>query len=247
MTTGDILIRVEDVSISYSIKKGMLKWSKFTPLKRISFDLHRGETVGIIGRNGAGKSTLLRAMAGIIEPDSGHIHNYGARVSLLSLGVGFMPNLSGRENVMLSGMLLGLNRNQISRRLGAIIDFAELGDFFDQPLRTYSTGMKARLGFATAIQVNPDVLLVDEVLGVGDEEFRKKSTEEMKKLIKSDKTVILASHVISTMKDLCDRIVWIENGVVKSIGETQAILDIYTQKKRNGRNQPAPEKENSGS
>lgn len=197
----------------------------------IVLGMHRGETVGIIGCNGAGKTTLLRAMAGIIEPDSGRILNYGARVSLLSLGVGFMPNISGRENAMLSGMLLGLTRKQITKRIDAIIDFAELGVFFDQPLRTYSTGMHARLGFATAIQVDPDVLLVDEVLGVGDEEFRVKSAFEMKKLIKSDKTVILTSHVISTMKELCDRILWIENGLVRHVGQTQTILDIYTQKR----------------
>jgi lipopolysaccharide transport system ATP-binding protein len=230
MTTGEIIISLENVSISYAIKKGVLKWSKFTPLKSISFDLHRGETVGIIGCNGAGKSTLLRAIAGIIEPNEGVIRNFGARVSLLSLGVGFMPNLSGRENAMLSGMLLGMSRKEITNRIGAIMEFAELGDFFDQPLRTYSTGMRARLGFATAIQVNPDVLLVDEVLGVGDEKFRAKSSSEMKKLIKSDKTVILASHIISTIKDLCDRVVWIENGLVRHVGEAHATLDLYVQK-----------------
>ena len=142
-----------------------------------------------------------------------------------------MPNLSGRENAMLSGMLLGLSRKQITKRIDAIIDFAELGVFFDHPLRTYSTGMRARLGFAMAIQVDPDVLLVDEVLGVGDEEFRVKSACEMKKLIKSDKTVILTSHVISTMKELCGRILWIENGLVRHVGQTQTILDIYTQKR----------------
>ena len=227
MKPGEVLISIQNVSIAYSIKRGFLKWSKFTPLKSISFDLHRGETVGIIGRNGAGKSTLLRAIAGIIEPDGGCIINHGARVSLLSLGVGFMPNLSGRENAMLSGMLMGLSRTQIKNRIDAIMDFAELGDFFDQPLRNYSTGMRARLGFATAIQIDPDVLLVDEVLGVGDEEFRAKSAAAMKKLIKSEKTVILASHVIAMMKDLCDRIVWIENGFAKSTGPAESVLKEY--------------------
>ncbi|MGD8449366.1 MAG: ABC transporter ATP-binding protein [Desulfobacterales bacterium] len=227
MAAGEVLISVKNISVSYSIKRGFLKWSKFTPLKNISFDLHRGETVGIIGRNGAGKTTLLRMIAGIIEPNKGCIINCGARVSLLSLGVGFMPNLSGRENAMLSGMLLGLSRGQIAKRIDAIIDFAELGSFFDQPLRTYSTGMRARLGFATAIQVDPDVLLVDEVLGVGDEEFRAKSTSEIMRLIKSDKTVILASHVLPVLRDLCQRVVWIENGYAKNIGSTETILKKY--------------------
>ncbi len=230
MSPHEVLISVQNVSISYSIKKGFLRWSKFTPLKDISFDLHRGETIGIIGRNGAGKSTLLRAIAGIIEPDRGRIVNNGARISLLSLGVGFVPNLSGRENAILSGMFMGLSRKKITERLDAIMDFAELGEFFEQPLRTYSTGMRARLGFATAMQVDPDVLLVDEVLGVGDEQFRAKSADAMKRLIKSDRTVILASHVIALMKDLCDRVLWIEDGEVKYAGETKRTIDIYTKK-----------------
>lgn len=228
MSAHEVLISLQNVSMSYTVRAGVFGWSKYTPLNNISFDLHRGETVGIIGRNGAGKSTLLRLIAGILEPDEGHIVNRGARVSLLSLGVGFVPHLSGRENAMLSGMLLGLRRAEIARRMNAIREFSGIEDFFDQPLRTYSSGMKARLGFSVAIQVDPDVLLIDEVLGVGDEEFRIKSTAEMKRLIKSDKTVVLVSHSLPMVKELCDSVVWIDGGIVKGAGDTEAILKLYT-------------------
>lgn len=231
MSAHEVLISLQNVSMSYSVRAGMFRWSKYTPFSNISFDLHRGETVGIIGRNGAGKSTLLRLIAGIHEPDVGRIVNHGARVSLLSLGVGFIPHLSGRQNAMLSGMLLGLRKQQIAQRMDAIIEFSGLGGFIDQPLRTYSSGMRARLGFSVAIQVDPDVLLIDEVLGVGDQEFREKSTTEMKRLIKSDKTVVLVSHNLPTVRELCDKVVWIENGDVKQLGETGIVLDRYVQNK----------------
>ncbi|MBK9162178.1 MAG: ABC transporter ATP-binding protein [Nitrosomonadales bacterium] len=227
MSAHEILIGLQNVSVSYPVRAGFLKWSKYTPLSDISFDLHRGETIGIIGRNGAGKSTLLRMIAGIIEPDGGRIVNHGARVSLLALGVGFVPHLSGRENAMLSGMLLGLHKRAIAERMDAIIEFSGLERFIDQPLQTYSSGMKARLGFSVSIQIDPDVLLIDEVLGVGDEEFRAKSTAEMKRRIKSDKTVVLVSHNLPTMREMCDRIVWIENGMVQFVGDTTQALSIY--------------------
>jgi lipopolysaccharide transport system ATP-binding protein len=227
MANKDVLISVQDVTVSYPIKKGYLKWGKYTPLKNISFDLHRGETLGIIGRNGAGKSTLLRMIAGIIEPDAGKIVNHGARVSLLALGVGFMPFLTGRENAMLSGMLLGMRRREILNRMDAIIEFSGLGEFIDQPLRTYSSGMTARLGFSVSIQSTPDALLIDEVLGVGDEDFRKKSTEEMKRLIRSDTAIILVSHSIPVINELCNRAILIDEGTIKSAGLTADVLEKY--------------------
>jgi lipopolysaccharide transport system ATP-binding protein len=205
----------------------MFKWTKYTPINDVSFNLHRGETVGIIGRNGVGKSSLLRIIAGITEPDGGSIINHGARVSLLSLGVGFVPHLSGRQNAMLSGMLMGLRRSEIAKKMEAIIDFSDLRNFIDQPLQTYSSGMRARLGFSVAIQVDPEVLLIDEVLGVGDEEFRTKSTSEMKRLINSEKTVVLVSHNLMTVRELCDRVVWLESGHVKAVGLTAEILGQY--------------------
>lgn len=231
MTTSHILISVNNVKISYPIKRGFLKWSQYTPLKDISFDLRSGETLGIIGQNGAGKSTLLRMIAGIVEPDGGQIINRGAKVSLLSLGVGFIPNLSGRENAMLSGMFLGLSKREIQERMDAIIEFSELGEFIDRPLRTYSSGMRMRLSFATAIQINPDVLLIDEVLGVGDEQFRAKSKEEMKKLIKSNKTVVLVSHNIAVIRELCDTLIWIDDGGVRLNGDTPYVLEEYLAQK----------------
>lgn len=227
MSTGDVVISVRNVSVSYPVKQGFMKWSRYTPLMDISFDLHRGETLGIIGRNGAGKSTLLRMIAGIIEPDGGHIINHGARVSLLSLGVGFVPHLSGRENAILSGMLMGLSKSEITARLDEIIAFAGIEDFIDQPLSTYSTGMRSRLGFSTAIQINPDVLLIDEVLGVGDEDFRLKSTREIKRLIHSEKTVVLVSHQIPVVKELCDRLAWIECAHIKRLDLTSSVLEEY--------------------
>lgn len=231
MSAHEILISLQNVSMSYTVRAGMFKWAKHTPLNGISFDIHRGETIGVIGRNGVGKSTLLRLIAGILEPDDGRIVNHGARVSLLSLGVGFVPHLSGRENAMLSGMLLGLRRSEIARRLDAIRNFSGLGSFFDQPLHTYSSGMRARLGFSVAIQVDPDVLLIDEVLGVGDEEFRTKSTAEMKQMIKSDKTVVLVSHNLATVSEMCDRLVWIEGGRIRQVGSTAEILAQYAAQK----------------
>ena len=227
MSAHEVLISLQNVSLSYTIRTGMFGWSKYTPLNDISFDIHRGETIGVIGRNGAGKSTMLRLIAGILEPDGGRVVNHGARVSLLSLGVGFVPHLSGRQNAMLSGMLLGLRRNEIAQRMDAIMEFSDLGVFFDQPLHTYSSGMRARLGFSVAIQVDSDILLIDEVLGVGDEEFRIKSTAEMKRLIRSDKTVVLVSHALPVVRELCDRLVWIDGGNIKQTGLTAAVLEQY--------------------
>ena len=227
MSTGDVVISVRNVSVSYPVKQGFMKWSRYTPLKDISFDLHRGETLGIIGRNGAGKSTLLRMVAGIIGPDGGQIINHGARISLLSLGVGFVQHLTGRENAMLSGMLMGIRKREIAARMEAIIDFSGLGDFIDQPLRTYSAGMRARLGFSTAIQANPDVLLIDEVLGVGDEEFRTKSNIEMKRMINSEKAVVLVSHSPAVVRELCQRVAWVDDGSLRMISDTETVMKDY--------------------
>jgi lipopolysaccharide transport system ATP-binding protein len=166
-------------------------------------------------------------IAGIIEPDGGRIVNHGARVSLLSLGAGFMPHLTGRENAILSGMLLGFRHKEIAQHLDAIIDFSGIRDFIDQPLHTYSSGMRARLGFSTAIQLDPDVLLIDEVLGVGDEDFRIKSTTEMKRLIKSEKSVVLVSHALPIVRELCDKVVWIDDGIVRYEGDTENVLKQY--------------------
>jgi len=167
-------------------------------------------------------------IAGIVEPDAGEVVNCGVSVSLQALGVGFVPHLTGRENAILSGMLMGFSKREMESKMGAIIEFSGIEDFIDQPLRVYSAGMKARIGFATAIQADPDVLLIDEVLGVGDDEFRVKSLGMMKNIIRSDKTVVLVSHQINIIKELCDRVVWIEDGLVRFVGETQEALAQYT-------------------
>jgi lipopolysaccharide transport system ATP-binding protein len=223
------ILTLQHVGLHYSKRKSFLKNSKYWALKDVTFDLYLGETLGIIGRNGVGKSTLLRVLAGIISPDMGQvlIHKPGLRISLISLQAGFVPFLSGRENAILSGMLLGATKREILARMDDIMAFSELNGFWDQPVNTYSTGMRARLGFSVAYYVNPDVILLDEVLGVGDEAFRQKSTAAMKKRIKSDKTVVLVSHSVPLVKEVCDRLVWIENGRTRAEGYVSEILDAY--------------------
>jgi lipopolysaccharide transport system ATP-binding protein len=227
MGAHEIAISLHDVGLTYMVRSGYLRWEKYKPFEGVTFNLQRGETVGLIGRNGAGKSSLLRLIAGIIEPDEGRVINHGVQVSLLALGVGFVPHLTGRENAMLSGMLFGLSRRKMAERMDAISEFSGLAEFMDRPLKTYSSGMRARLGFTVALQANPDVLLIDEVLGVGDEEFRKKSTVEMKRLIKSDKTIVLVSHNIPTIRELCDKVVWIEGGHLEYEGDVSRGLELY--------------------
>jgi lipopolysaccharide transport system ATP-binding protein len=230
MRSKEVLLSLRDVSVSYSLRSGFFKWIRSFPLQDVSFDLHRGETVGILGRNGAGKSTLLRLIAGIIEPDKGKVVvNEGVRISLLSLGVGFVPHLSGRENAILNGILLGLRLSEIKARMDAIIEFSGLGEQIDRPLRTYSSGMRARLGFTVAIQTDPDILLIDEIFGVGDEDFRMKSNAEIKRLLRSDKTVVLVSHQLPAIKELCDRVVWIEDGGIRDSGDTNSVVGRYVQ------------------
>lgn len=199
----------------------------FWVLKDVSFTLHHGETLGVIGRNAAGKSTLLRLLAGIIEHDRGTFVNHGHTAALLSLQTGFVPYLTGRQNAILSGILLGLRRREVEARMEAIIEFSELGDFIDAPLSTYSSGMRARLGFAVAYQVEPDILLIDEVLGVGDESFKAKSIAAMRARMRSDKTIVLVSHNAGTIRELCDRAVWIEEGVTRAVGPVDEVTASY--------------------
>lgn len=217
---------LQDVGISYRKKRGIFG-EPFWALKKVSFDLFQGETLGIIGRNGAGKSTLMRVMSGIVQPDCGTFINYGYKVSLLSLQLGFISYLTGRENAILGGMLMGLRRKEIEARIPAIKEFSELGDFFEKPINTYSSGMNARLGFSVAFQVDPDVLLVDEVLGVGDEDFRLKSTKVMQERIRSNKTVVFISHDAKMIEKLCDRVVWIEHGESRIEGKPKEVIEKY--------------------
>ncbi len=221
------VISLRNVAFNFIRKVGFFRREPFAALKDVSFDLYHGDSLGIIGRNGAGKTTLLRLLGGITRPDSGTLINNGAQTSLLSLQVGFDQQLTGRYNAFLSGMLLGFRKEEIETKLPEIIAFSELEKFIDQPVHTYSAGMRARLGFSVAISLDPDVLLIDEVLAVGDAEFQKKSLEVMKEKLRSDKTIVLVSHQANTIKQLCNRAVWIEEGITRAEGETEEVLAEY--------------------
>lgn len=233
-------ISVKDVKIRYrcfkkvSLLKAIFapkKFSKteyFEAVKGVSFEVEKGQILGIVGKNGSGKSTLLRAIAGIFSPDEGTIDLHGNSISLLSIGVGFQSKLTGRENIYLSGMLLGFDREKIDEKLDEIIEFAELGTFIDRPVKTYSSGMHSKLAFSITAVLETDIMLIDEVLSVGDAKFRKKSYEKMRSLItKEDRTVIIVSHDSNTLKKLCDSILWIHEGEMKAIGPTEEILPEY--------------------
>lgn len=205
-TEGEIIVSLKDVGVRYKRRGGIFRKAQyFQALKGIDLDIHRGETLGLVGRNGAGKSTLLRVIAGIIQPDEGVVVNRGVSVSLLALQAGFDPELSGQDNAIISGMLMGYLRRQVEAKLEEITEFAELGDFMSQPVKTYSSGMRSRLGFAVAMHVMPDVLLLDEVLSVGDAAFKKKAESEMMKKIHSNQTVVLVSHSEGQIDRVCDR------------------------------------------
>ena len=232
-------IEVKDLVISYqnlkktSIKKTLLhlkrqKPDRFVAVKGISFYVREGEILGIIGKNGSGKSTTLNALAGIFSPDSGSIDLNGHSISLLSIGVGFIREMTGRENITLSGMLLGFTEEQVKAKEQEIIDFAEIGEFIDMPVRTYSSGMYSKLAFSITAILETDIMLIDEVLSVGDQKFKKNSYEKMKSLISNkDRTVVIVSHSIETLKQLCDTVMWMHEGQIKRIGDPNEVLDEY--------------------
>jgi lipopolysaccharide transport system ATP-binding protein len=226
--SNDKIIEFDGVAVGYKVKNSPFNRDTYWALKDVSFDLLRGEVLGVVGRNGAGKSTLMKLLAGIIEPNRGRIEK--ARqldVLLLSIQVGFMPHLSGRENAIVSGMLLGMRRREVERSMDEIIEFSGLQEHIDRPVYMYSTGMKARLGFAVAQRVSPDVLLIDEVLGVGDEDFRKKSLNAVLNRADPNQTIVLVSHNIPALEAYCDRVLWIEDGATRKIGDTAGILSEY--------------------
>ncbi|KAB1441444.1 ABC transporter ATP-binding protein [Pseudodesulfovibrio senegalensis] len=228
MSTAETLISMQDVGCSYNVREGLFRTGEYTVLSGVNLDVFQGETLGIIGRNGVGKSTLLRLMARIILPDQGRIVADDAlTISLLTLQLGFSTELSGYENAILSAMLLGHSRKQTLEMLPAITEFAGLEEWMDKPLKVYSTGMRARLGFSVAIQMSPDVLLVDEMLGVGDQDFRKKSTWAMKHKMRSDQTVVFVSHNQPVLRELCSRLVWLDQGRVRMIDSVDTVLEEY--------------------
>lgn len=233
-----IAISVKDVSIHYkmlnniSIRKNLFrkheKEDVFEAVKHMSFDVEEGGILGIIGKNGSGKSTLLKALAGVFSPNSGDIDLKNHTVSLMALGVGFKDNLTGRDNIMLSGMLLGFKEQEIRNRMDDIIEFAEIGEFIDRPVKTYSSGMHSKLAFAITAMLETDIILIDEVLSVGDERFRVKSLTKMKELINDkNRTVVIVSHSISTLEELCDKVMWIHDGEMRELGNPKTVLEHY--------------------
>lgn len=232
-------ITVKNLHISYrglkkfSIKRSLFKGKKnskeiFEAVKGISFEVEKGKILGFIGKNGSGKSTTLRALAGIFSPDKGSINLHGNSVSLLSIGVGFQPKLTGYENIYLSGMLLGFSESQIKEKEKEIIEFADIGEFIYKPVKTYSSGMHSKLAFAITAILETDIMLIDEVLSVGDAAFKEKSYNKMKELISDEnRTVVIVSHSLDTIKNLCNEVLWLHNGEMKMMGEPEKVIEEY--------------------
>ncbi len=215
-----------------SLKEKILFWNrnkkeKREVLKNINLTIKNGEAVALIGVNGSGKSTLLKLMTKIIYPDSGKIITNGKLTSLLELGAGFHPDFSGRENIFFNASIFGLTKKQINERLDQIIEFSELGSYIDNPVRTYSSGMYMRLAFAIAINVDADILLVDEILAVGDQHFQEKCIKKMKELKEEGKTMVFVTHSMATVKEFCSRAVWLYNGEIKMDGEPDKVIEEY--------------------
>lgn len=238
MKEKEIAITVENLDIFYKdIKRFSLKKSglnslvnanKFHAVKNVSFEIPKGQIVGICGKNGSGKSTLLRAISGIFSADNGKIDLHGNTISLLSIGVGFQRSLTGYENIMLSGLLLGYSEEKILEKIDEIIEFSELKEFIYQPVSSYSSGMYSKLAFSITAILETDIILIDEVLSVGDIHFRQKSYNKMKELISDDsKTVLIVSHSSKTLKELCDRVIWLNEGVLKGDGPAEEIVNKY--------------------
>lgn len=204
-----------------------LKYTEFSALKDVSFNVAKGEVCGIIGHNGAGKSTILKIISGILKPTKGEVKVDGNIVPMLELGCGFDPDLNGRENIFLNGAILGYTKEFLQSKYQEIVEFSELGDFIETPIRNYSSGMMMRLGFSIATVVNPEVLIVDEILSVGDEKFQEKSRNRMQEMMSGGTTVLFVSHSLSLVRDLCTKVVWLENGKVKMFGDAKEVCDAY--------------------
>jgi len=200
---------------------------RFSALKNVSFEVRSGESLAVVGANGAGKSTLLRLATGVSAPDAGRIKVRGTMAALMELGAGFHPDLTGAENLVLNASLLGLSRRKTYEQFDSIVEFSGIKDFIDEPLRTYSSGMILRLAFSVAVRVNPDILVIDEVLSVGDQEFQRKCVGEIKRLKSAGKTLVCVSHGTAVLRELCDRALWLEHGEVKMCGTLSTVLDRY--------------------
>ena len=238
----ETMIEVRDVSMRFrmandrisSIKeyaiarlRGKLKYNEFEALKHVSFDVKRGEVIGLIGHNGAGKSTMLKVISGILKPTEGSVIVRGNVAPMLELGSGFDFDMTGRENIFLNGAILGYSEDFLKSKYDEIVAFSEIGQFIDVPLRNYSSGMIARLAFSVATVIVPEVLIVDEVLSVGDASFQEKSRARMMELMSGGTTVLFVSHSLPQIREMCNRVAWLEHGEVQMYGETQAVCDAY--------------------
>ena len=208
--------------------QGKIKTSDFWALRGVSFDVYRGEVMGIIGRNGAGKSTILKVISGILRPTEGRVVCRGNIVPMLELGSGFDMDLTGRENIFLNGAILGYSEEFLREKYDEIVAFSELGQFIEIPIRNYSSGMLARLAFSVATVVNPEILIVDEILSVGDADFQAKSRARMMELMSGGTTVLFVSHSIEQVREMCDRVVWLEHGEVQQVGTAKEVCDAYS-------------------
>jgi ABC-type polysaccharide/polyol phosphate transport system ATPase subunit len=237
-------IRVEDVSVTYrtslerapTLKDTVLKLGRrekivreIEALKSVSFEVPEGQVLGVVGANGAGKSTLMRTVAGILPPTSGRVEVHGRVSTLLALGVGFNRKLTGRQNVVLGGLAAGLTRLELQDKYDEIVAFAELEEFMDMPMRTYSSGMYGRLAFAVAVTMEPEILIIDEALSVGDARFRKKSFHKMRELCGEDRTILLVSHALGSIKELCDSAIWMHDGELRMWDDPESVVDAYTE------------------
>lgn len=245
-------IRLENVSVQYrspqerigTFKEYAIRWMQrrvehqsFWALRDVSFSVRRGEVFGLIGQNGAGKSTLLKLIARVLRPSHGRVWVKGRVAPLLEVGAGFHPELTGRENVILNGAMLGFSRAEMDAKLPGIIEYAGLADFIDAPMRTYSSGMWARLGFAVATDADPDILIVDEILSVGDEAFQRKSAERMDSFRERGVTILLVSHNMSVIEELCQRAAWLDHGQLRALGPAASVVHQYLERVREGESQ----------
>ena len=240
----DSIITVDNVSMRFRMDKnkttslkewvvthllGKQQYEEFSALSDVSFEVKRGEIVGIIGRNGAGKSTLLKVISGIFKPTSGKVVTAGRVAPMLELGSGFDMELSGHDNIFLNGAILGFSEEFLKSKYDEIVAFSELGEFIDMPLKTYSSGMLARLAFSVATMIEPELLIVDEILSVGDAAFQEKSRARMMELMSGGTTVLFVSHSMNQIREMCERVIWLEHGIIKKIGNANVVCDAYEQ------------------
>ena len=226
---GDRLRTLKSALVGRSLASGLKPEESIAALETVDFAVHQGEAFGVIGGNGSGKSTLLKLVAGMLKPTTGRITVAGRVAALIELGAGFHPEISGRENVFINGAVLGLTRKQIERRYADIVEFSGLGDFMEEPVKNYSSGMYVRLGFAVAVNTDPDVLLVDEVLAVGDEAFAHRCLRRIEEFLATGRTLLLVSHSLDLVEGVCDRVLWLDNGRQRLVGEPRRVIDAYRQ------------------